>query len=509
MNPRALTRSLGNPWSVYVIAVLVSALLSCWLSLHANMINPDGICYLQSAAAIGMMGIKAASQLCDQAKWPVYSLLIYIMAQWTHLSYQGAAFLLDGLLSLTTVTAFIYLVHVLGGTTRTLWLSAAVILCAHEFDGVREYIVRDHGFWAFYLLSLIFLVEYFRLPRLTKAVAWSSAMILATLFRIEGTIFLLFIPFAAWLDMRRSLKTRLREFLELNLLLGVFALTLSVINEFSVHPSAFNVSRLAEVQAQLQAGVTNVTLHFQSASHALAQHVLNPYAAKDASIVLFLLLIIWYIYSLVTNISFFYAFLVFYAWAFRLLPLDKPARLGLTSYIFINIIITGAYLAENLFISKRYLIALSLVFMLWVPFALDKLIAQRCQHRVLLSIVILLFLMNAAGTTFHLGSSKSYIREAGNWLQQNVPQQSALYSNDELVMYYSDHFGNAIFPQARLNSDLSVIANGHWKQYDYLALRLTHRDESDNSILKELPNPPSRVFANRRGDEVVIYKIVH
>jgi hypothetical protein len=198
-----------------------------------------------------------------------------------------------------------------------------------------------------------------------------------------------------------------------------------------------------------------------------------------------------------------------YAWSRNLLRLDKSAQIVLFSYIFINVVVTSIYLAENIFISKRYLIALSLVFMLWVPFALDKLLQEKKQRVVLCAAVAVLLFLNAAGTLFHFGYSKDYILQAGNWLDQNVPRQASLYSNDELVMYYSNHFGNEIFQAARADADLAAIAAGQWKHYDYLALRINKPQTQTISLLKELNSQPLRVFANRRGDEVVIYKIVH
>ena len=223
---------------------------------------------------------------------------------------------------------------------------------------------------------------------------------------------------------------------------------------------------------------------------------------------LFLLLIIWYVYSVIANVSFIYALLVLYAWSRRLLTLDKSSYLAIMSYIFINFIITAAYLAENLFISKRYLIALSLVFMLWVPFALDKMLQDRKQRPVLAICVGLLLFVNALTVVIHFGYSKNYIRDAGLWLSENVPPDAHLYSNDEQVMYYSQHFGNSIFTEARLNADLTRIADGQWKHYDYLALRLDKQDPQ-TATLKELNMAPLTVFANRRGDEVLIYRIVH
>jgi hypothetical protein len=510
MNSRTPVKSLSNTWTVYGVAVLVSVLLSGWLSLHENVINPDGICYLQSAADIKAAGIKTAAQLCDQAKWPFYSYLIYTVVKLTHASYVAAAFSLDAVLSAGSIVAFIYLVGLLGGGLRTRIWAAAVILFAHEFDSVREYIVRDHGFWAFYLASLILLVQYFRQRKFIYAVAWSLTAMIATLFRIEGALFLLLVPFVAWFDSMHNFKVRLREFVELNLFLGVVCASAILLYALSGNHFVLHLGRVTELQAQLIFGLSTLSQHFQLAASALAQHVLSPYAAKDASLVLFLLLIIWYAYSVVANVSFIYALLVLYAWTRRLLKLDKPSHLAIMSYIAINLVITGAYLAENLFISKRYLIALSLVFMLWVPFALDKLLLDRKQRPILAACVGLLLFMNALTVVIHFGYSKNYIRDAGIWLSENVPQEASLYSNDEQVMFYSQHFGNNIFSEARLNADLAVIAQGQWKHYDYLALRLDKQEQKTAMLkIKELNMAPLTVFANRRGDEVLIYRIVH
>jgi hypothetical protein len=509
MSSNTLAELLHKPWLVYCLGILLSVTLSIWLTASETVINPDGICYLASAADIASAGLQAAAQLCDQAKWPFYSALIFGVEQGTHLSYATAAYTLDGLLSLISVVSFIYLVRLLGGSIQTLWLAAAIILFAHEFDTVREYIVRDHGYWAFYLVSLVCLLQYFRQPRWYFAWGWSLSMLAATLFRIEGALFILFLPLAVLLATDRCWLVRVRQYAQLNLLLLLGILAAGVWLLFFSGRQAAHLGRLMEVQAQLLHGVLTLQQNFQQAAHQLAAHVLSPYAANQAGVLLFLLLASWYGYSLLAALTFIYVLLIAVAWKNKLLQLDTSARCVLWGYVAVNFIITAVYLAENLFISKRYLVAMTLVLMLWAPFALAHLLQTRRQHKLFFAGIIILLLANAVSGLYHFGASKNYIHEAGTWLEQNVPENAVLYSNDEQVMYYSRHFGNNLFAAARANEDLAAIAHGQWKHYDYLALRLVKQQRAANPALQEINSSPVQVFANRRGDAVLIYRIVH
>jgi hypothetical protein len=492
---------------IYLFAILSSILLSLWFNAREMVINPDGICYLQSAQMIGSTGLHAAMQLCDQAKWPLYSVLIFMVVKATQFSYLTAAYLLDGFFSLISVLAFVYLTHLLGGSRRVLWLALGVILFASEFNSIRENIVRDHGFWACYLLSLVGLLHYFRSSQWRYALLWSCSLIGAMLFRIEGSLFLLYMPFAAWFCVDKTLKQRLNAFLQLNTLTFIVGIVGLVWLWFAAKYGMIDMGRIGEVEFQFAHGLQLITQNFHAATSALSQHVLSPNAAKDANFVLGLLLFVWYGFSVVGNLSLVYAVLVVYAWRHHVLPKDTAARVVLWGYILVNVVITTIFLVENMFLAKRYLIALSLVLMLWVPFALDYLLKQRKRGSYLLTLFMMLVIV-VSSNIFNFGYSKSYIREAGQWLSLNIPEEASLYSNDEQVMHYSHHFGNSIFEKARsfTHADAMLMA-GKWKQYDYLALRFNKHDMENNAaILKEIPLTPMQVFANKRGDRVNIYK---
>lgn len=491
---------------LYLFAMTASLLLSLIIDSHEAIINPDAICYLLSAQAVGESGIHTAMHLCGQAQWPFYSALIFGFVQISQLPYSAAAYLLDSIFSLLSVLTFILIVKELGGSRRVLWSAALVILLAHEFNDVRQYIVRDHGFWAFYLVSILCMLRYFRRPQWITCLGFSFSLAIATLFRIEGAIFLLTLPLLAWFCPPYSLRQRARLFLSLNAL--TFVICLAVASWLFLHPqqSLDKLGRVAEVTQQLQHGWLVMLERYQSTKLALAQHVLTVDSAKDAGLILWLVLLSWYLVNVLANLSCIYALLVVSAWWRKAALFSSQAKLVLCSYLLVNSIITFGFLAERLFLSKRYLIALSLVFMLWVPFALNDFIRQRQRWRFALA--VLLIFVTSLGGIFDFGYSKEYIRTAGAWLSANVPANASLYANDYQLMYYSQHYGNSLFEKLPHYAHIDAIAHNQWKQYDYLALRLNQKDEADMAyVLQEIKMLPVQVFTNKRGDRVAIYKV--
>lgn len=490
-------------WTVYFTGIVISILLSCWASIREVVINSDAICYLLSAESMSM-GLGYAAHLCDQAHWPFYSALIFTVASVTKISYIHSAYLLDGLFSLISITSFIAIVQFLKNSPRTLWITAAVILLAHEFNSVREYIIRDHGFWAFYLLSILFLLNFFRAQLWRFAFAWNACLIIASLFRVEGIIFLVLIPFSTVF----LTKYQLRAFLKLN------TITIVVIAAFSTwflfHSQEHHLGRLGELKFQLLHGISTITQGFHARSQVLAQQILSQYSAHDASLTLFLVLMMMYFINVIGNISLLYAILVVYAWMKKSLRFEKPMQWVLWSYVIVNVVVTILFLAENMFLSKRYLIALSLTLMIWVPFAVDSIYLKLQNHRkksvfVRLGFIFLVLILLSQLVDF--GYSKKYMHDAGQWLSENVPTTATLYSNDYQVMFYSQHFGNEIFTKSKEFAMPDSIVNGKWQQYDYLALRLNKKELVVNGVNVSEFGRPVQVFANKRGDEVIIYRV--
>lgn len=485
---------------LFIIAAFLSIFLSTWINYRETVINPDAICYLMSAETYTQSGFHAAMNLCGQARWPFYSVFIAIVSQFTHFPYVLTAYALNGLFSLISVCLFLLLIKELGGNSRVLIIGACIILLSHEFNSVRQYIIRDHGFWAFYLISVFALLRFVKMPQWRYAVMFSGSLLAATLFRIEGLIFLGVLPFVLLFCQGFSWQQRIQHCLRLHLPnIGIF---IAMCGWLILHPqhSVDNLSRVGEVVDQLQHGMTLMITQFQNIKTALIQHVLTTDAMRDAGIVTLLVMIVWYVLYVIGNLSWIYSALVIYAWQRKAAQFSFNALMVLSSYIIVNLGVTASFFAQHLFLSKRYLIALSLIFMLWVPFALAKL-----KNKIILAISILVISISSLGGIFDFGYSKIYIHDAGDWLAAHVPPNASLYVNDYQLMYYSQHFKTNLFQYLQTYTNDQYLAQNKWQQYDFLALRLDDK-AAINTIVKTIPLKPLKIFSNKRGDKIVIYQ---
>lgn len=496
--------------TIYSIAALFSIILSVWAAVKTSVINPDAICYIYSAAALEK-GFSHAIHLCDQAKWPLYSILIFGLAKWIHFSYAVSAYVLDGFFSLISVLVFIAIIHTLTDRIRVMTFALCVILLAHEFNGLRVDIIRDHGFWAFYLLSLFFMLQYFiRFSEPKKnigcyAFLWNASVIIATLFRIEGGVFLLFLPWVAFFDNRRTIGMRIKAFLQLN---GLTVLGGSILLAWIFLSPGKELGRLTELEFQFTHGMNVLIQSFHFITDALKTHILNDYSIRDANWVAVGMLMSWYIFCVISNVSLVYAVLIIYAGWKNVVKFTASARLVLRGYILINVLVTFIFLVDDLFLSTRYLIALSLVLMIWVPFALDHLMSEWHKRQWPVYLAGLFIFIYGLGGIFDFGHSKQYIRQGGDWLAIHANATQKIYSNDYQLLYYSKQLGDSIFSKGKTFQNLSSIAQGKWQQYDYLALRLSQNElTKNNSILQEITMTPVVIFKNDRDDQVRIYEV--
>ncbi len=494
---------------IYLIAGFISLVISFWMCSQQSVINTDAICYLLSANEVGKAGVSAAMHLCGQASWPFYSALVYAFSKFSFLSLTTSAYVLNGILTLISVLAFMAIVEKLGGSRRVMWLAAFVILSAHQFNAVRQYIVRDHGFWAFYLLSILFLLSFLKEHSWKNALGFSGSLAVAALFRIEGAVFLAILPLLAFV-IHGSWRVRVLQFLKLNSLsiAAVIALAVWVI----AHPekSLAKLGRAPELWNQTLHGFSLVAEHFRAAKTALIQHVLPEEAARDAGMVWSAVLIGLYFANIIDILSFAATALVIYAWWSGVTAqFSRSAKWVLGSYVAINLVVLAFFFAERLFFSKRYLIALVLVLLLWVPFALDKLLrAPDVKRRYVGYFAMLVLFASSLGVLTISGASKTFVRDAGGWAAANIPATARFYTNDIQVAYYSQHYGNDIFVLMRENHDINAALQSQLQQYEYAALRTgKNRDSRLVDMMNEAHAPIVQTFANQSGDQVIIYKI--
>ncbi len=203
---------------LFAFVVSLSFLFSLITIYFDSVINPDGICYLLSAQSLGYESVRSVLHLCAQSQWPFYSSLIFALTKTLSFSYLTSAYVIDAFCSMGSALIFVLIVKEMGGSKTALWLAALTILLHHDLNGLRNSIIRDHGYWLAYLTSIWLMLLYFKKPVISRALGWSISLILAALFRVEAVVFLLLVPIAIFFVPNKSFAERVKEFFHLQLL---------------------------------------------------------------------------------------------------------------------------------------------------------------------------------------------------------------------------------------------------------------------------------------------------
>jgi len=499
-----------------VPAVVVSLLISLWITWSTDVINNDGVLYLSAAELISAGDWGAACALSELNCWLFFPSLIALMGKVTAFSLENSAYLLDAVLSGLMVFVFLTLVRDLGAGRRTLLIAALVVLFHPYLNESRADVIRDHGYWAFYLTTVLFFMRYWKRPGWKYAFAWALAATVATLFRIEGLVFLLLLPLVLLIDTSRRFKERMLLLLKACAFTSI--LTAALLGWWVLDP-AFSadqarhllepVTRMAEVWEQLDTGL-------EVRAEVIGDEVLGKYLDHYALKALWAMLgfiILMKIFNTLTPV---YSLLLLFK-RFRV-RFNPPAGLVrvIVWLILLNLGILLVELLTRYVLSGRFAVPLVLVLMLAIPFALDAVYDQwqfrnsyPFQKWLMFPVLMAALLYMSLDGLYSTGKgSKTYLREAGSWLQEQTTPATRVFSNDDRVTYYSGmdvewHRG------ASSKRITKMLKRGSWRKYDYIAIHVDHGDTALRRKAGKILGFPAATFSNSKQDSVLIFRIMN
>ena len=499
---------------IRIPAVVVSLLISLWVTWSTDVINNDGVLYLSAAKMISAGDWGAACGLPKLGCWLLFPSLIALFGKLTALSVENSAYLLDAALSGLMVFVFLTLVRDLGAGRRTLLIAAFIILLHPYLNESRADVIRDHGYWAFYLATVLFFMRYWKHPGWRYALLWAMAATVATLFRIEGLVFLLLLPLVLLIDTSRRRKERMLLLLKAHTLAGMLATAL--LGWWVLDP-AFSadqagrlfepVQRIMEVGEQLRTGLQ---ARVQVIGDEVLGHYLDQYAFKALWVMLGFIMLSK-IFSILTPL---YTLpLLFTRLRIRINPPAGLVRV-IVWLVILNMGILLVELLTRFVLSGRFAMPLVLTVLLVVPFVFDVLYdhwrnrdSSPVQKWILFPVIIAVFLFMSVDGLYSSGKgSKTYLREAGYWLESQVTPATRLFSNDRRVIYYS---GMDVDWGQRVGGKhtMKVLKRGSWRQYDYVAIQAGHGDTTLRRMTGKVFGVPTRTFSNNKQDSVLIFRI--
>jgi len=490
-----------------LVIILANVLLAyIVISDPLRIINADGVLYLESAEAYLHGGWHAAMQ---SYPWPFYSVLIAWVSQFCHCSLQSAAYFLNIIFQTLICLGFFNLACEIKGSNQSLFmlLTVLVILFYPAFNHHRDLIIRDFGYWAFSLWGWFYLIRLNEKRSLFAGIQFNLSMLLASLFRLEGIVMLFLGPMALFFNQKKVVRERMSAFLKAYLI--TFMLLLGGLIYCWMYPHTFDsLGRLIELKSQALFGIQAIIDGLSRTKSNILHNVLAPVSENSAFSILFGGLIAVYIKNLIMTLTPFYSLLVvIFLWKKSFSPTENAKPIIYTA-ILINIFITVIFLMQSLFLNERYLFELAFLLLLWVPSGLLWLQQKTQREKKWLFPSVLVFLIGIGVISLHhFGHSKIYIKDAGNWLHENLPEKTFIYTNSPQLKFYINR------PFITWQSGISdknvqnIVQNVKIQHYSYLVFQINSSDIELKSQLNQLLPKPIKVFKNEKGDAVFVFAL--
>lgn len=501
-----LTTEQHLPW----FAALLSVPLVIWMMVASyGSINVDGILYIEVAKKFAVGEWKQGFALYN---WPFYSLLIAGVHKLTHLSFEFSAHCLDTLFFALLTAGLLTLVRDVGGDRRVM-ISATVLLFACE-SIVRTYVpmvLRDPGFWAFHVWSVVFFLRLLVRHQWKDVLAWSFAASIATLFRIEGMSYLVVLPMLILFTKKQPEKAKL--FFKANslVIVGVLGLMLAILFYPSLHIR--EMGRLSDPLALAHGTYQQFAHGLVDKAHTYAATVLGKFISSYAFDGLVLTLLYILVIKASTTAGWLQLLLAVYArksLKYGQLPISQKVFGWL---IAITLTHAACMLLSNFLLPKRYLMPLGFVIIVYASFGLSALYAAWKQRplqpvrenwKFPLAVAILGIQM---GMMLWIWPAKKYELNAANWAMTHAAG-GRIYADSARLRYYADTdqpFRRDNIPVEEIEQ---LFSTGQISQYAYLLVHTGgERQALSDFMEKQRTMSPQATFGNGR-DRIVVYRLM-
>ena len=466
-------------WWVVVLSIVVAAQVQY---IQHGWINPDSVLYLE-AANLFIQGAWQAG--FDVFNWPLYALCIAFVSKISMFNAHLSAQILNVLFFSIATFSFVQIIQLTGGKQRQIIAGALIWLSAqYMIGGVLEMLMRDEGFWAFFLLSLVFFIQFYKTGQLKHALLWQTCIIIATLFRIEAILYLLLLPAILLFQAKPIWQQKISHFLQahsINITLAVIITGIFTTN------GALSTKLLGRLNEIFTSNLwQQFILQLQTKSQIMSTQVLGQYLDEFALPGLLLTFI--YVVCAKTisttgliNIGLAGMFIkqqqknkLMNAEAYRVLL--AAAFIALLSML---LIITKAFV-----LSGRYVLALSFILMVFATFYLAELFSHLQSNTTgnkrmnwLVTALILFMVLSSIKNLLPKQKGYNYQQDAVAWLQANNTQNKPVFYDEARMRYYAH--AEFLMPWSdNWSNTLSLIASKEIYQYDYLLINFTAKQAS-------------------------------
>jgi len=491
-------------WFLVTLAALVAAQI-CYI--QHGWINNDTVVYLESARLFAEGSFKKGFEVFP---WPLYSLLIAGVHQITTSSLHLSAQLLSVALFALTTYFFTRLIMLAGGNNLAVASGALILFSSHYVVGdVMEMLMRDQGFWAFFLGSLMFFIRFMHDRRWMDALLWQACIVLATLFRIEGIVYLLGLPLILLTNRKSPFRQRphdLFKAITLPLSAGVLLLIVFQLNQ---QLQMQDLGRLKEVFTWDL--INQLTEQFRLRSQIMAEQVLGNFLDGYATQGLLLTLAFILLSKILSSTGLINLGLAAFYATRRNAETGPQTLRVLYAALLIGVINAQLIILKVFVLSSRYIVPLILLLMIFAALGLARLAQEAGTSnarikRWLLAVLLIIMTLGLIKNLLPKPSGHNYQQEAIAWLADKGVSHQVIYFHDARLRHYAGapFVGTWQDGWERLENQIS---SGQIAKYKYLVINIEPEDAQRTVNLgMELPEfrEVSRHYAAKRKKYVLI-----
>lgn len=496
---------------IIIIAMLIAAQIQY---IQHGWINQDSVLYLESARLIVAGDWQSAVKVFN---WPLYSTLIAITHQLTSLSLHHSAQVLSVIFYSITAFSFIQIIRLAGGNNRVIIAGALILFSAQYLTGdVLQMLLRDEGFWAFFLTSIVFFIRFYKSNSYFDAFFWQVFAILATLFRIEAITYLIALPFSLFFYQQTTFSHKATQFLKCNFLSIIALIAIFGAILISENLSINSFGRLNEIfTLNLWHQLTNQLF---TRSALMSSQVLGSYLDEFATSSLLITFVYIIVIKVIASTGFVNTCLAALTIKFRKDLIDSTAFYILAVVVGISLLNSALIITKVFVLSGRYVIAPSLILMIFSAFYFAYLfqyieIKQKKSQgkKWLVFGLIVLALLGLVKNLLPKQHGYNHVQEAVAWVKSHNVSNKPVFYDDTRGRYYANEPFIGTWPDHWMRVT-DAIQNKQINQYEYLIINHSPKNpERETYLAKELTafKIVNRYAAAKNKKSVVIYQKKH
>jgi len=490
---------------IYILSILAGIFTWRVMDIRNDWINVDSILYLDSAKAMLQGDWQEAYQIF---RWPFYSALIASVAKITNIEVFAAAKILNILFFGITIFSLLKIVDLIKSEKLALFSLVLLLLGSRYIGGsVLPMLLRDEGFWACLTTATFFLIKFLPARKSHQALLWQVTITLATLFRIEGAIYLVALPIVIFWQ-ENDKRIAFTDFLRLNSLfivgLGCVAVTLPFL-EIPIE----SIGRLNELQPKYFFGsVAQLFIERSQAMQPILGELLAEYDELSLAVSLFFITLVKMLsaVSLPTLLI-----MVIYNKNRPILQnklLPKHISLVFVGILAIVFLTSLASISRSFVLSGRYLIPLTFFSGILASVMLASVMRRyaliKRTHQVILVIVLVVFSLQFFKNIWSKPANYNYIKVSVDYLQQKniasddvaiFSRKAAFYSHKKEIDVRSgcdsDQEWMCITNQIKKNHPSSryILLPVDVGRDTHKVLEFLNEELADYKIIQEISNP--------------------